>query len=159
VAISSALAAFDADQHARAIDVTEPERRHLGNPQARAIGDGQGGTMLEAFGRRQQASDFFGTQHRRQLAGIAQADELAGQIRPVERVREEEAQRGHGAVHRRGVHPKLRLMNLEPADVLGCGGVRRAAEECRKAGDDADVITAGLLGEPAHRHVLDETLA
>jgi hypothetical protein len=29
----------------------------------------------------QQRGDFFGTQHRRQRAGIAQADELAGQIR------------------------------------------------------------------------------
>ena len=90
VAIASALTAFDADQHARAVDVTDLERRHLGDPQARAIGHGQGGTVLEAFGRPQQPRDFVGTQHRRQLAGIAQADELAGQIRPVERVREEE---------------------------------------------------------------------
>ena len=92
-------------------------------------------------------------------ASVAQADELAGQIRPVERVSEEEAQRGHGAIHRPGVHPKLRLMDLELANVLGRGGVRRATEECGEAGDDADVMVTGPLRKPAHRHVLYETLA
>ncbi len=45
VAITSALAAFNADQHARVIDVAH-KRHQLGNPQACAIGDRQGGTML-----------------------------------------------------------------------------------------------------------------
>jgi hypothetical protein len=159
VAIASALAAFDTDQHARTVDVTHLERRHLGDPQACAIGNGQGGTMLEAFGRSQQPRDFFATQHRGQLARIAQANQLTGQIRPVERLGKEEAQCSHGAVHPRCVHAKLGLINLEPANIFGRGGVRRAAEEGCKTGDDADVRTAGLLREPAHRHVFGETLA
>jgi hypothetical protein len=38
-----------------------------------------------------------------------------------------------GAVHRRGVHPKLRLMNLEPADIFGRGGVWRARNAAKPA--------------------------
>jgi hypothetical protein len=34
-----------------------------------------------------------------------------------------------------------------------------SGQECRKAGNDADVTVAGLLRKPAHRHGLDETLA
>ena len=59
---------------------------------------------------------------------------------------------------RRGPH-RMDTMHREPANIFGRGGVRRAAEKCRKTGDDADVIAAGFLGKPAHRHVFDETLA
>lgn len=45
----------------------------------------------EAFGRGQQPRHFVGTQHGRQFARIAQADELARNIRPVESVCKEEA--------------------------------------------------------------------
>ncbi len=39
-------------------------------------------------------------------------------------------------------------MDLEPTNVLGCGGIRRATKECRKAGDVADVIALGLSENP-----------
>ncbi len=114
--------------------------------------------MLETGCRPQQARHLLGAEHNRESARIRNANELAGQVWSVDRVGEEEAQCGHSAVHRRGVHTEFGLMDLEPAHVLGRRRGRRAPEERHKAGDDAEVVFAGLLGEPAHRHVLDQTL-
>jgi len=165
VTIPAALAAFDlttkssqGDQHALAVDVAYPERRHLGDPQPRAIGDAKGRPVLEAGGGTQQTRHLLGAEHHRQLARIRNADELAGEFRPVEGGGEEEAKCCHGAVHRRRVHAPLGLMHLEPADILGRRRIRRPAQECSEAGDDANVVAAGLLGKPAHRHVLDQAL-
>lgn len=72
---------------------------------------------------------------------------------------EEEAQCGHGAVHRRRVHAALGLLDLIAADVLSRGGAGRAAEEGGKASDGAEVIVLRLGGEPAHGHVGGEALA
>jgi len=50
------------------------------------------------------------------------------------------------------------LVDLEAADVLGGGRTGRALEEGSETGDGADVVFAGLVGEPAYGHVLDEAL-
>jgi hypothetical protein len=65
VAIPAAFAAFNADQHAVFVDIAHFERGHLGDPQARAIGNSKGGTMLEAFGGSQQPCHFVRTQYGR----------------------------------------------------------------------------------------------
>ena len=99
VDLAPALAALDDDEHAPAVDVADLERRHLGDAQPGTVGDGERGAMLEAGRRRQQARDLVRAEHDREFAGIAQADQLAGEIRAIDRVVEEEAQSGHGAVH------------------------------------------------------------
>ena len=135
------------DQHALAVDVADLERRHFGDAQSGAIGDGEGGPVLEAGRCRDQARGLVGAEHDREFARIAQADQLAGEVRPVDGVVEEETQRGNGAVHGRSVHAALELLDLEPADVLCRRRAGRAGEE---GGDGAEVVLAGFVGEPGH---------
>jgi len=123
-----------------------------------AVSNAKGRPVLETGRGTQQARHLLGAEHHRQLAQTGNADELAGKLRPVEGDGEEEAKCGHGAVHRRRVHASLGLMHLEPADILGRRRVGRPAQDRSKAGDDADVAAPGLLGKPAHRHVLDQPL-
>jgi hypothetical protein len=56
---------------------------------------------------------------------VADQDEPARQVRPIERHSEEEAQRRHGAIDGRRLHAILGLVDLEAADILGCRRVRR----------------------------------
>ena len=158
MATATALAALNDDKHALAVDVADLERRHLGDTQPCTIGDGESGAMLEAGRRGQQARDLVGAEHDREFARIAQADQLAGEVWPVDGVVKEEPQCSDGAVHRWRVHAALGLLDLEPTDVLGGGCARRVLQEGGEARDSADVIVAGLVGEPAHGHVRDEAL-
>lgn len=146
------------DQHPLAVDVADFERRHFGHPQPSPVGDGERSPVLEAGRRRDQPRGLVRAQHGRQFTRVAQAEELAGEIRPVDRVVEEKAQCGHGAVHGRRTHAALGLLDLEAADVLRGGSAGRALEEGSKAGDGADVVFAGFVGKPTHGHVRDEAL-
>jgi hypothetical protein len=49
-------------------------------------------------------------------------------------------------------------MQLIAAKVLGRRLVRRQAEENREVLHGADVVSLGILGEPARRHVVDHAL-
>ena len=91
----------------------------LGDAQARAIGDRQRGLVLEAGGGFEQPGDLVAAQHHGQLARMRQPDEPARQVRAVERVGEEEAQRRHDAVHGRHGNAVLLLLDLEPAQIVG----------------------------------------
>ena len=71
VALLAALAVFDPDDHAVAVDVGRLQRRHLRHPQARGIGGGQRDASLEARDGFEKAHDFVGAQHGRQLARLA----------------------------------------------------------------------------------------
>ena len=70
VAVLASLALFDADQHARAVDVVDLEVRDLGHAQARAIGDTERGLVLDARRRLEQPRRFLDAQHLGQLARI-----------------------------------------------------------------------------------------
>ena len=94
------------------------ERRDLGHAQAGAIGDREGRLMLEAGGRVEQPHDLVPAQHHGQVARMCRPDQLAGQVRPVDGVREEEPQRRDDAVHGRRRHAGLALLDLEPAHVI-----------------------------------------
>ena len=59
-----------------------------------------------------------------QVALMRQPDEPARQVRAVERVDEEEAQRRHDAVHRRHRNAVRLLLDLEPAQIVGGRRVR-----------------------------------
>ncbi len=147
VAIPPALAALDPEQHALAVDVGDLQRRHLGDAQARAIGDRQRGLVLEAGGGVEQPGDLVAAEHHRQLARMRQPDQLARQIRAVERLGEEEAQRRHDAVHGRHGNAVLLLLDLEPAQVVGGRRIRRSPEEACQPSDIAEVVALRLRAE------------
>ena len=114
--------------------------------------------MLEAGRRVQQAGDFVGAQHHRQLARMRHSDQPAREVGPVERVREEEPQRRDDAVHRRHGNASLALLDLEAAQILRRGRVGRAPQKRGEAPHVADVVALGLGREPAHVHVVDQAL-
>jgi hypothetical protein len=90
---------------------------------------------------------------------MGQADKPPCQVRAVERVGEEEAQRRHDAVHRRHRNAILLLPHLEPTQVIGGRRIRSSAEEGREPSDIAEVVALRLLAEPAQGHVVDQSLA
>ena len=159
VAIAATLATLDPEQHALAVDVGDLERRDLRHAQAGAIGDRKGGLMLEAGGRVEQPRHLVAAQHHGQVAGMRRPDQLARQVGPIDGLREEEPQRRHDAVHGRRRHAGLALLDLEPAHVIGRRRVRRAPQERGEASDVANVVVLCRSREPAHVHVVDQTLA
>jgi hypothetical protein len=86
-------------------------------------------------------------QHHRQLAHVPHANQLARQIGPIERLREEEPQRRHDGVHGRRRHVQLALLDLEAPNVLRRCGVGRAPQERREPADIADVVALRLVAE------------
>jgi len=90
---------------------------------------------------------------------VNRANQLARQIRPVERLREEEPQRRDDGVHCRHRHTLVELLDLEAPHLLGRRRVGRAPQERREPADAADVVALRLAAEPPHLHLVDETLA
>jgi hypothetical protein len=68
VAILVPFALFDAQGHALAVDVADLECNDLTGPQSGAVGERQGGLVLEVASGSNQAADFLAAQHHRQLA-------------------------------------------------------------------------------------------
>jgi hypothetical protein len=159
VAVAPAFTALDPQQHPLAVDIADLQRRHLGDAQARAIGDRQRGLMLEGTRRIEQPLHLGHGQHDRDLAYLPRADELAREVGAVERVGEEEPQRADDAVHGRRRDARLLLIDLELPDILGARSVGRASEPGREPSDVAQIITLRLLREAAHGHVVDQPLA
>jgi len=159
VAIAPALAAFDPEQHALAVDIAHLERRDLADAQASATGDRQGGLVLETGGCIEKPLHLALGQHHRDLAGMRGADQLARKLGPVERMREEEPQRRHDAVHGRRRHPGFPLLDLEPADILGGRSMPRASQPGRELPHIALVVTLRLRAEVPDGHILDQPLA
>jgi hypothetical protein len=101
VAVLAALTLLDPDQHARAIDVAHLERYDLGDPQSGAIGCAERGPVLRTWRRFEKPRHLLEAEHQRQLARLADERETAGEIGPVQRHGEEEAQRRDSAVDTR----------------------------------------------------------
>jgi len=71
VAVLAAFPLFDADQHARAVDIVDLEGCHLRHAKACAIGGAERRLVLQPRRRREQPSGLLDAQHGRELAGIA----------------------------------------------------------------------------------------
>ena len=80
MAIPAALALLDPEHHARAVDVADLERDHLGDAQPGAIGRGERRLVLRPRRRLEQKRDLLRAQHERQLARLAHDREPAGEI-------------------------------------------------------------------------------
>jgi hypothetical protein len=74
-------------------------------------------------------------------------------------MREEEPQRRDDAVHRWGGNARLALLDLEAAQILRSGRVGRAPQKRGEAPDVANVVALGHGRDPAHVHVVDQSLA
>jgi hypothetical protein len=98
-------------------------------------------------------------EHRRQLAGVANKDEPARQVGPIERHRKEEAQCRHRAIDALWLHAALGLIDLEATDILGCRRVRRPPEKLSEAPHEPDIIALRILLQAARRHVFEHPSA
>ena len=158
VAIATALAAFDAQQHALAVDVAHLESRDLGDAQASAIGDRQRRLVLETRRGIEQSLHLLKRQHDRDLAGMGCSNQLAREVGPIKCVGEEEPKRRDDAVHGRRRNPGISLLDLEQADILCRRGMRRSSQPRREPADVADIVALRLARKPAQGHVIDQTL-
>ena len=120
VAIPASFAPLDPDQHALAVDLGDLECHNLGDAQTRAVSDGESRLILEAGGCVEQSCNLVSTRHNGQIARMRRSDQLAGQIRPVDCLREEEPQCRDDAVHGRCRHASLTLLDLETPHVVHC---------------------------------------
>jgi protein-S-isoprenylcysteine O-methyltransferase Ste14 len=159
VAVITALALLDTDQHALAVDIVDLERHDLRHPQARTIGDCKCRLVLRPRCCGEQADDLLLGEDRWQLACLPDDHQLARQIRPIKRRREEEAQRRDGDVDGRRRRTGLSLMHLEAAHLFRSRRIRRAFKERRELPNATDVVIARLLAEAAQMHVGDHALA
>ena len=150
---------LDAQHHALAIDVRHLEVGDLGHTQAGAIGHAEGGLVLRPGSCLDQREDLLRGQNHRQLPRLLHEPQMPGHLRPVTRRREKEPQRRRRAVHGRRLHALLALVQLEPAQILRLGCIRRTAEEDCEVLNVADVIALRLLAEAADGHVLDHPAA
>ena len=123
------------DHHAAAIDVGDLEARPFGSAQPGRIGRGQRGARLQARHRFEEAHDFIGAQHHRQLLRLTRRRDPLRQIRLPERYPVQEAKSADGLVQRRPRYPASNEMNLKGTDVLQTKLVRRAAKEAAELGD------------------------
>ena len=132
---------------------------HLAGAQAAAIAETEQHTGLEVAGDRQQALGLVRAHHQRDLLGLAQMIDLGGKIQSPQRHAEQEPQPGHDAVAIADTHAGLGQLQLEPADILRCGRVRRAPQERDEPLAAAEVASLRARTELARVHVLDHALA
>ena len=154
-----ALALFDAQRHALAVDVADLERDDLAGAQACAVGNRQRRLVLEVGDGPDQAGDFISTEHHRQRLRHAHRTRLGHQLPVAKRDAEEELQPGQRRIERDRRRALIDQMQLEQPKILGRGGVRR--ERLRILGKPAyGPHVAGLrLGlELAQVHVLEHAL-
>ena len=143
------------------IDVAHPQHYDLAAAQPGAVGDAQGGLVLEtrAGCRLEQPGDLIGSEHLRQLPRIVRPGQLMGEVGAAECDGEEETQRRGLCVHLRGLRALFDLRKLETAQVVAGRGVGRAAKKARKRLNVPDIIVLRLVAEAPHGHVCDHATA
>jgi hypothetical protein len=107
IAVSSALAVLDPDQHALAVDIVDLEVGNLRDAQARAIGHAQRGLVLDPRRCLEQPGGLLDAQHLAHRVGAARGDEASDKIPPPQGNRVKEAQCRDRAVDDPGVGAAL----------------------------------------------------
>ncbi len=123
MAVFLAFPAFNAQEHALAVNVTDLKPNHLAGTQPGSVGNGQRRLVLQARRRQDQARHFGTTQHHRQGARHIHWLHLGHQFRPVQRHIKEELQPRNGRIEhvRRGA--LVNQVQLESPKVFNTGGV------------------------------------
>ena len=101
IAVLAALALFDAQNHARTVDVRDLQVRDFRDAQAGAVGDAEDGAELWPRRRGHQSCRFLLGQDDRQLLRLLDDTQILAKLGPVAGECEEEPQRRHRAVDRR----------------------------------------------------------
>jgi len=110
MAILAPFALLDPDHHALGVDVGYLQRCHLRHAQARAIGRSERRLVLRPRCCLQKAHHLLGAEDHGDLPRLGDKGQRPGDIGPVDRHVEEEAQRRHRGVDRRRPHAVLGQM-------------------------------------------------
>src|SRR3984957_14596635 len=159
VAVFVALALFDPDHHALAVDVGYLQRNHLGHSQSGPIGHTQCHLVFEPRRRIEKTRDFLRAQDHRQLAGNVDKLGVVHDVGAPKRDLEKEPQCRDALVEGRNAGATRRQMKLIAAYVFEARRVGRSAEEGGEVLDPLHVVMLGLRREFADRHVFDHAPA
>jgi cytochrome b561 len=96
--------------------------------------------------------------HQRYLLRLAEMIDLGGEIEPPQRHAKQETHSGHDAVAVADAHAGLSQMQLEQAEVLACGRLRRALQKGSEPLAAVDVTVLRMRTQLARAHVFDHTL-
>jgi hypothetical protein len=118
VTVFAALALLDPDHHPLAVDIGDLQQNHLGDAQSGGIDRRQSGAALETWDGLQEAHDFVGAEHHRQLARLAGIGDALRNGVMAERHTVEKPQRTHDLVQRRPGYPGRDQVDLEGADIF-----------------------------------------
>src|SRR6266481_6074257 len=144
VAILVALALFDPDHHALAVDVGYLQRDYLGHAQSGAIGHTQCRLVFEPRCRIEKTCDFLRAQDHRQLAWLVDKLGMVDDVGTPKRDPEKEPQCRDALVEGRNARATRRQMKLIAAYVFEARRVGRAAEEGSEVLDPLHVVMLGL---------------
>src|ERR1700735_3390348 len=158
IAIFAALTLLDAQRHARAIDVTDLERGDFVGAQPRAIGDRERRLMLQVLGGGNQRADLLPTQDDRQGPRHEHRLHLRHQLAAIERDVEEELKSRDRGVERDGRGAAINEVQLEVAQILDRGGIRRSAQIACQLPNRTHVRRLRVGCELAQPHVLQHPL-
>src|SRR5258708_24227682 len=129
IAVLAALGLLDPNDLLRAVDMLDLQPDHLAGAQAAAIAETKQRADLEVVGDGEQPPRLVRAHHQRDLLGLADVIDLGRKIQSPQRHAKQEPQPGHDAVAVADAHTRLRKVELELANVLGCRRVGRALEK------------------------------
>src|SRR5229473_2756121 len=144
VAVFVALALFDPDHHALAVDVGYLQRDYLGHAQSGAIGHTQCRLVFEPRRRIEKTRDFLRAQDHRQLAWHVDKLGMVDDVGAPKRDLEKEPQCRDALVEGRNASATRRQMKLIAAYVFEARRVGRAAEEGSEVLDPLHVVMLSL---------------
>src|SRR5882757_2061000 len=144
VAVLVALALFDPDHHALAVDVGYLQRDHLGHTQSGPIGHTQCRLVFEPRRRIEKTRDFLRAQDDRQLAWHVDKLGMVHDVGAPKRDLEKEPQCRDALVEGRNAGATRRQMKLIAAYVFEARRVGRSAEEGSEVLDPLQVVMLSL---------------
>ena len=159
VAISAALALFNPDQHAAAVDVGDFQMHDLGYSEPGGIGGHQRGAVFQARHRRQKPRNLVDAQDHRQLPTLACIGNALDHRSAAERDAVEEAHGADGDVEAGPGNAGRGEVNLVGPDFCQPEPVRRPIEMPGEFGDSVHIATLRHRRQVADLHVLDHATA
>src|SRR6476619_6548278 len=121
IAVLAALGLLDPNDLLRSVDVLDLQPDHLAGAQAATIAETKQRADLEVVDDGEQSPRLVPAHHQRDLLGLADVIDLGRKIQSPQRHAKQEPQPGHDAVAVADAHTRLRKVELELANVLGCG--------------------------------------
>src|SRR5712692_1149536 len=158
-AVLAALGLLDPNDPLRAVDVLDLQPDHFAGAQAAAIAETEQHTHLEAAGDRQQPPRLVLAHHQWDLLRFTDVIDLRCKVQSPQRHAKQEPQPGHDPVAIADARARLREVQLEPADVLRRGGIRRPLEKRSEPLAALNMAPLRPRTERAGVHVLDHALA